>query len=151
MYIYNSPQIKVCFSLLPRLAVVHAPIASFAFPSTFEIPKQNATEFLRERFKRHNPGKTLLGSDSGAQVKGFPSKATLTPAETSLLKALTTDGAGGNYGVAGVSGLDRLMRVMINAPDVSLETYRYPRLLSSTGHRLQPTQGVSHPFHVIIS
>lgn len=140
MSVYKSSQMKVCFSSLLRLplAVVYAPIARYRIVCNLSS-KQNATEFLRERFKRHNPGKTLaLGSDSGTQGKGFPSRATLTPAEASLLKALTTDGAGGNYGVAGVSGLDRLMRVMINAPDVSVGSYQYPRLLSSISHRLQP-------------
>lgn len=62
---------------------------------------------------------------AAAGGKGAPSSMeALTPAEASLLKALTAARAGGEEGegggVAGVEGLDRLMRVMISAPDVSL-------------------------------
>lgn len=61
----------------------------------------------------------------GGSGGGAWAREVLTPAENSLLKTLEVSvtkggGAGTRGGVAGAAGLDRLMRVMINAPDVSL-------------------------------
>lgn len=63
--------------------------------------------------------------DGGVRGARGETRRVLTPAEDSLLKTLreTTGGAteaGVRGGVAGGAGLDRLMRVMINAPDVSV-------------------------------
>lgn len=85
-------------------------------------------EFLVNRYKRLHPGKMVPGGlapgwdSSPAGIRAIAvAREALTPAETSLLKSLTAKGAGAGGGVAGVAGLERLMRVMVNAPDVSLE------------------------------
>lgn len=66
-----------------------------------------------------------LEGSQGGSGGGAGAREVLTPAENSLLKTLGDavaggEGAGAKGGVAGAAGLDRLMRVMINAPDVSL-------------------------------
>lgn len=95
-----------------------------------------SSDFFRARYKRQNVGKgggalapgwdvAPEGSQGGGGGGGAGAREVLTPAENSLLKTLGGSvagggGAGARGGVAGAAGLDRLMRVMINAPDVSL-------------------------------
>lgn len=66
------------------------------------------------------PGWDAAPEGSQGGVGGAGVAEVLTPAERCLLKTLGGPVAGGGTrGVAGVAGLDRLIRVMINAPDVS--------------------------------
>lgn len=100
---------------------------TFLLPLRFFFSKEGGggpADFLKNRYKRQNVGKGGSGlapgwdaAPEGSQggVGGTGVGEVLTPAESSLLKTLR----GGKGGVAGVKGLDRLMRVMINAPDVS--------------------------------
>lgn len=100
-------------------------------------------EFFKNRYMRQNGGKAggpVAPGWNAAQGEGGASAAggagMLTPAESSLLKTLTgaapegtEDGARG-VGVGGKAGLDRLMRVMINAPDVSFGPLLRPSLFA---------------------
>lgn len=91
--------------------------------------EKGVEEFLINRYKRLHrnappPGGTAPGWDSSSSARALAiAKEALTPAETSLLKSLAARGGEAGGGVAGVAGLERLMRVMIDAPDVSLERW----------------------------
>lgn len=87
------------------------------------IPQGAVEEFLMSRYRRQHPGTPGGVAPGWAATTGSFAVApeALTPAETSLLKSLTVGATGG--GVAGMAGVDRLMRVMINAPDVSCRAH----------------------------
>lgn len=73
--------------------------------------QENPEDILLNRHYRLQGKPGLAGPGDG----NIPREA-LSPAEANLLKSLTTYGEG----LAGVAGLDLLMRVMVNAPDVSM-------------------------------
>lgn len=128
-----SPVPLVVLAPLSKFVPLPRAIFSQLPPTNLRVnPNQHhnaaVDEFLINRYKRLNPRKAGAGPAPGwdsADGAGAISvlRDALTPAETSLLKSLTARGAGGG-GVAGVTGLERLMRVMVNAPDVSVERRR---------------------------